>query len=353
MASYLLERKEFFPAGKYPVMESWFYRELIDPSDLRVGAKYVQTLPHDQEKMVYLYDGKMQVQVNWGNCTLIRHEIKQIPGRPEPNKVPFFTRIKGLMNYTLDSDSVHIEVNESKAKVVKIDFPNQLVLAQRRKVNSVTMKKPGRKHFSNFELHLNSEGLPVYLKSESSLGLTEESISNLQVNRFDPGTLDLQSFIPSGFSEIEPEAFFFPDISDAPAPDWELEDPEGKIVNLTHLTGQVIILCFTGMQCGPCRRSVPFLKRLVDDYRDKKLSLVSIESPAGAPEELKEYVLKREINYPYLLSDSEVQKKYKIKMIPTFYLLDVNKIIRHRVLGYSGVETERKLRSLIDQMLGG
>ncbi|MCB0664317.1 MAG: redoxin domain-containing protein, partial [Saprospiraceae bacterium] len=286
VASYLFEQKEFLAGSKDPVVESWFYRELIDPSDLRVGAKYVQTLPHDQEKMVYLYDGRKQVQVNWENRTLFKHEIKQIPGKPVPNKVPFYTRIKGLINYTLDSDSAQIEVDESKVKVVKIDFPNQLVVAQGRKAIFVTMSKPGRKDFSNFELHLNSDGLPVYLRSESSLGLIEESISNLQVNRFDPGTLDLQSLIPSGFSEIEPEAFFFPDISNAPAPDWELADLDGKIVNLTHLTGQVIVLCFTGIRCGPCHRSVPFLKRLVDDYRDKKLSLVSIESPAGAPEEL-------------------------------------------------------------------
>lgn len=46
------------------------------------------------------------------------------------------------------------------------------------------------------------------------------------------------------------------------APDWTLTDMKGQKVSLSGIKSKVILLQFTGIGCGPCKISIPFLNRL-------------------------------------------------------------------------------------------
>ena len=53
------------------------------------------------------------------------------------------------------------------------------------------------------------------------------------------------------------------------APDIQLENPEGKIMQLSSLRGQLVLIDFWASWCGPCRRENPTLVKAYNAYKDK------------------------------------------------------------------------------------
>ena len=45
------------------------------------------------------------------------------------------------------------------------------------------------------------------------------------------------------------------------APDFEMQMPDGSIVNLSSLRGKVVMLQFTASWCGVCRKEMPFIEK--------------------------------------------------------------------------------------------
>jgi len=64
-AAYLNSTQYFLPNGTVLTHETKFhFREIINPTDLNVGAKFVQCLPDNHQKMVFLYNGLVRARVN-------------------------------------------------------------------------------------------------------------------------------------------------------------------------------------------------------------------------------------------------------------------------------------------------
>lgn len=106
-ASYDLLQRRFLSEGSIPVFENYsFYREIIDPKDLRVGARFIQTQHDDHDKLIFLYDGKMRVKVDWHERTMQKQILEFVTNPPVLIQGPFFTRIKGLLRYALQSSNV-------------------------------------------------------------------------------------------------------------------------------------------------------------------------------------------------------------------------------------------------------
>lgn len=61
-----------------------------------------------------------------------------------------------------------------------------------------------------------------------------------------------------------------------PAPDLQLPNPEGEMVSLSDLKGQIVLLDFWAAWCTPCRRENPNVVKVYDRYKDKGFTVFSV-----------------------------------------------------------------------------
>lgn len=107
------------------------------------------------------------------------------------------------------------------------------------------------------------------------------------------------------------------------APPWELKDLEGKAVKLSDFKGKVVLLNFWATWCPPCRKEIPALIALQNQYRDQGLVVVGISLDQGGASTVKPFATRMKINYPLVIGDEKTAAAYGgIQAIPTTFYID-------------------------------
>jgi thiol-disulfide isomerase/thioredoxin len=165
-----------------------------------------------------------------------------------------------------------------------------------------------------------------------------------------------ESFIKTGGTESGFDSYFrkFEDAAKAkiiaklqkeminePAPQFTLTDLNGKSVSLSDFKGKVVIVDFWATWCGPCLSSFPGMKQAVEKYEStgsaKFLFLNTWENVEDKKLNAADFIKKN--NYPFhvLLDDkNEVVSSFKVRGIPTKFILDGTGNIRFKSVGFSG-----------------
>ena len=107
------------------------------------------------------------------------------------------------------------------------------------------------------------------------------------------------------------------------APAWELKDLEGKAVKLSDFKGKVVLLNFWATWCPPCRKEIPALIALQNQYKDQGLVVVGISLDQGGASTVKPFATRMKINYPLVIGDEKTAAAYGgIQAIPTTFYID-------------------------------
>jgi peroxiredoxin len=117
------------------------------------------------------------------------------------------------------------------------------------------------------------------------------------------------------------------------APDFTLNDLNGKKVTLSQLRGKVVILNFWSIWCGPCLAEMPSLNKLYLEFKDRGLVVIAVaEDPAEKP--VKSYIQDKNIEYTILMDkDKKVYFKYSLFGIPVTFLIDKKGMIAEKFIG--------------------
>jgi len=119
----------------------------------------------------------------------------------------------------------------------------------------------------------------------------------------------------------------------APAPDFQLQDLNGKTVSLSSLRGSPVMLNFWATWCPPCREEMPFIQQIYEEWSDRGLVLLAVdmgESPARVESFLQSYNL----SLPVLMDiRQDVAGQYGIMGIPTTFFIDKDGILQNRKVG--------------------
>lgn len=110
-----------------------------------------------------------------------------------------------------------------------------------------------------------------------------------------------------------------------PAPDFSLEDRDGRRVSRSDLRGRLVLLDFWATWCGPCRRSMPALEQLHRKYRARGLQVVGVNLE-GRSKEVLDYLATGGYTFHVLFSsgnwESPVARSYGVSSIPRSFLID-------------------------------
>lgn len=122
-----------------------------------------------------------------------------------------------------------------------------------------------------------------------------------------------------------------------PAPTFEINNLQNQKINLDSFKGQYVLLDFWGSWCAPCRQENPILVMMYERYKDKPFKKASgIQFFSIAFDKDSDTALKAiqsdGLVWPHHaietnLFDSEIAKLYKIRSIPTKFLIGPDQII--------------------------
>ena len=106
------------------------------------------------------------------------------------------------------------------------------------------------------------------------------------------------------------------------APDFKVDDLDGKPLSLSGSRGKVILLNFWATWCGPCRAEIPDLIELQKKYGDR-LQIIGLDVDDDDSAEVKKFVEKNGINYPVGIATNEIRIQYGgVAALPTSFVLD-------------------------------
>ena len=107
------------------------------------------------------------------------------------------------------------------------------------------------------------------------------------------------------------------------APDFTLKDViSGKEYTLSRLRGQVVMLNFFTFTCEPCKKEMPYLQQLDQEFKSRGFQMIGI-GLASTPEQLRSLAQQLGVTYPILLGTDEVGQAYgQIDFVPTSFIID-------------------------------
>jgi peroxiredoxin len=100
-----------------------------------------------------------------------------------------------------------------------------------------------------------------------------------------------------------------------------LSDLHGKKWTLKDLKGKVVLVNFWATWCPPCRKEIPDLIKLYDEFKGKNFVVLGVSD--DDPAKLKSVAEALEIKFPIIIdTDGKVQKSLGIEGIPATLIYD-------------------------------
>lgn len=118
--------------------------------------------------------------------------------------------------------------------------------------------------------------------------------------------------------------------------DFTLENiMDGKTVTLGKCTYTYYILEFGSRYCKPCREMVPDLVKLYVNYKSSGLTVFKIDIDSEPDKQaMKSLAAETKMTFPYLVGNREIARQYGVIMLPTIYLLNKNRDVVKKYIGY-------------------
>lgn len=358
-ATYFATSSASFPGDTMSFSEprTLFFIEFVTPSDTFVGASYMQYKKEDTTKIESFYDGVVKGEFNWDKQTI---KIDSFQNYPYPFRLvymPFYTKTASIINYALETkDSIKTSIKDFGDSVRFSLFIYDKVLEFVTKpFNDVHQGESSIGKISQYDIWIRkSDNLPFRMRRKMSHQTSFETCTDVKLNTIQDTNFISRNCFPVNFSIIQfkrEKRNQKSELEGKTAPNWTLKDIDGNTISLKNLTSKVLMIQFTGVGCGPCHQSLPFVKQLVSDYRNKNFEFVSIETWSKNIEGLKRYQEKNDFNFKFLKTEESVTKDYEINSVPVFFILDENRVIRKVIFGYSKDVTDTEILNAINKLI--
>ncbi|MGE5400280.1 MAG: TlpA disulfide reductase family protein [Ignavibacteriales bacterium] len=151
-------------------------------------------------------------------------------------------------------------------------------------------------------------------------------------------------------SRKEPEQGPYPPNYKGVSENIELTSTEGNKVKLSDYRGKAVILDFWATWCPPCRKGIPDLISLKNDFKGKNVEIIGISMDQETKPDVVPFIKQYGINYPVVYYDPTVLSSFgNIESIPTTYIIDKDGKI---ISSYVGLTDKANLKKDVKKALG-
>jgi len=249
---------------------------------------------------------------------------------PDISKVAFTS--KTLRDETLEIDGQKHDCWVVETRVGSMEIPE----AAGAKVSDMVMttwldKKVGIDLQSDITMKMEVAG--------NSIGMNQKLVKkNLKLDQPIPDSFFVFT-PPAGSTETEslmgstlPKA----DLAGKDALAFDIKGLDGKSYSLAKLKGKPVLLDFWATWCGPCRKSMPVVEKMYQDFKEQGLVVLAVD--AGEERAVvEEFLKKTPLPYPVALGgESSIMESYHVGAFPTFVMIGRDgRIVAHEI-GYGG-----------------
>ncbi|HWL92469.1 MAG TPA: TlpA disulfide reductase family protein [Phycisphaerae bacterium] len=134
------------------------------------------------------------------------------------------------------------------------------------------------------------------------------------------------------------------------APAFTLADDTGKSVSLASLKNKAVVLMFWSPGCGWCKKQMPDLQKLHDDFKSNgKVAIYGVNCRDATPGQTKSRDLLKQMNFtfPQLYGGDAASPQYEVQGFPALYVVGPDGKIIHKQRGYKA-DTATTLKPLIE-----
>ncbi len=359
-ASYLLTSENWNPGDTAAsFIFTGFVKEYKNPLDTTIGAKFVKLDTLTKTKASFCYDGQMRAVFynDEKGIVIDSFTVRPLPFRPLTP--PFYNYVTSIIKYVLTTqDSISLKIKEQKSYIFV-----RLAISEDEQIEffGKAYRMPPSPYdygdrTSIYELWIDKKtDLPYKVRREMSHNISVETCQNTEYNKLDINNFKASDYFPSDY-KIRPYGYKRNDskvstLLNKEAPSWTLQSLDNQSISLSDFKSKVLMIQFTSISCGPCRASVPFLKKLQKDYTVSDFDFVAIESTSNNINALQSYMNRNRFNYKFLLSNKEMLKDYSIRSYPVFFILDKNRVVKEVINGYGEGTTDNKIRTVINELI--
>ena len=161
--------------------------------------------------------------------------------------------------------------------------------------------------------------------------------------------LKVALFITAFFLLIAGNAYFYFTEKAKQMPELEFTLLDGKKLKVTELKGKTLVLNFWATSCEPCRKEIPELIELDEEFSSKGVKIIGIAMAHDRPDQV--IAFKQLYKIPYAIAmdiNAAVAKAFDVNVIPVTLLVSPRGQIVYR---HSGVINFDDMRKRISGML--
>lgn len=134
------------------------------------------------------------------------------------------------------------------------------------------------------------------------------------------------------------------------APDFQLEDTEGKLITLSELRGKVVLVNFWATWCPPCKEEMPSMDRLNKFMAGEDFVMLAINTEKDGRSVVPAFLQNNPHDFTVLYDDKgTVQQQYGVYKFPESFIIGKDGTVDQKIIGqidWSSPKTVAYFKSL-------